>query len=840
MSNKIQGFYFDRIRGAADNKRRMVIQGYTIDGYLDVFRPRAAIFAGGKAVRELKCEFQEVKLPPIKMRRRNGNTISRIVVIYIDMSEVSDKQIREYGTNAKFVVVGERADDAGDEKVREMLYKSSLAKVAKMLNAFNYSIDVAFTEEGKTIMRGWMAGSDATNIKISPVKKAVDDSANKKIENKNSASKNSETEYLPYDIKYMYRDDVLLEYPECPDDALLGVEISVDGLYKKLRLSVQDGYKKSSSIISVGNSDNEFSKANVISRYSEKVVRNLKNYGVRETLEKVKIRMSPSYVNLNRHYDKWIEQVSPNANALSLQKGMQKDFAYRPKFSILVPLYETDEKFLTELIHSIQAQTYPNWELCFSDGSKDSTRLTEIVGKFIKKDKRIKYSAELPGPLGISSNTNQAFSIAEGEFIVLGDHDDLITPDALFECVKAMNNDLSEDKEVVDTELDVIYTDEDKTNATAKKRFEPNIKPDFNQELLESCNYITHMFVVRKSLVDEVGLFDDTYNGAQDYDFILRCTEKARKIHHVTKIVYSWRINDTSTAGNPAAKMYAYDAGVKALQAHYDRLGINATAEIGDHLGYYHTKYPIPENAKVYVVVLNGSDEEKYKQTVDSIKRKSDFKNIEYIRCKGQGFSRQMNQAVEMIRAKHTDADQIYVCFILAGITMMGEDGISNMLAYISNREKVAAIGGKLYAVGGTLAHAGVILNMANIQGWMYTRHSKFDEMYFNFSAYSALRSSITIIRLSDLIKYGKFDEKFSGEFSMIDYTYAMTKDGRICIYDANANFQIRPPRGKDADDCFEPIPVKLKEYRKFLVNHPEVDTYGDLYYSNSIRVVEK
>ena len=253
MSDKIQGFYFDRIRGAADNKRRMVIQGYTIDGYLDVFRPRAAIFAGGKAVRELKCEFQEVKLPPIKMRRRNGNTISRIVVIYIDMSEVSDKQIREYGSNAKFVVVGERTD-AGSDKAREMLYKSSLAKVAKMLNSFNYSIDVAFTEEGKTIMRGWMAGSDETNLKISPINKNSDGSVNNK-----SANKNSGTEYLPYDIKYMYRDDVLLEYPECPDDALLGVEISVEGLYKKLRLSVQDGYKKSSSIISIGKSDNEFS-----------------------------------------------------------------------------------------------------------------------------------------------------------------------------------------------------------------------------------------------------------------------------------------------------------------------------------------------------------------------------------------------------------------------------------------------------------------------------------------------------------------------------------------------------------------------------------------------------
>ena len=225
----------------------------------------------------------------------------------------------------------------------------------------------------------------------------------------------------------------------------------------------------------------------------------------------------------------------------------------------MVPLYETDEKFLTELIQSIKAQTYPNWEICFSDGSKDSSRLKEIVGRFSAKDSRIRYVDEEPGPLGISSNTNQAFSIAKGDFIVLGDHDDLITPDALFECVKAMN-------EPDGYDIDVIYTDEDKTNATARRRFEPNIKPDFNQELLESCNYITHMFVARKSLVDEVGLFDDTYNGAQDYDFILRCTEKARKIHHIPRIVYSWRINETSTAGNPAAKMYAYDAGVKALQ----------------------------------------------------------------------------------------------------------------------------------------------------------------------------------------------------------------------------------------------------------------------------------
>ena len=521
------------------------------------------------------------------------------------------------------------------------------------------------------------------------------------------------------------------------------------------------------------------------------------------------------------------------------QRKLQEDFEYKPLLSILVPLYETDEKFLDELIKSIQAQTYPNWEICFSDGSKDSARLTEIVGKYSKKDERVRYVAELPGPLGISSNTNQAFSIAKGDFIVLGDHDDLFTPDAFYESVKAMNESLVDS----DTEIDVIYTDEDKTNANARKRFEPNIKPDFNQELLESCNYITHMFVVRKSLVDEVGLFDDTYNGAQDYDFILRCTEKARKIHHVTKIVYSWRINDTSTAGNPAAKMYAYDAGVKALQAHYERMGINATAEIGDHLGYYHTRYQIPEDALVFVAVMDADNDDAYNRTVESIKSKSDFKNLEFIRSENGSLSVKMNIVVDSVKKdlahrEGFDSSKVFIMFIQAGVTMMGEDGISNMLSYISGKSDVAAIGAKLYAVGGTLSHAGVILDMGSLEGWMYTRHSKYDEMYFNYSAYSALRRGVTVFRLSDLEKYGQFDEDYAGEYAIIDYTYKMSKDGGKVIYDANAEYQVRPSRAKDADDCFETIAQKRREFRVFMGKHPEVAKTGDLYYSNSLRKV--
>ena len=816
MSNSIQGFFFERVRSSSNDRKELVIQGYAIDGLFNGLKPRAAIVVGGRTVKTLKCRVEAEKLPPIKMRRRHGDTISYMGFVYVEMEDISEETLKQYGYNAGFVVVFEN-----QQKDRFIIYRNNLGKVYRILREYNFNIDLSYVEDGHTIIKGWYAGGGNTKLKLSD-------------ENQTP---------LEYDIKYLVRDDVIMEYPECSDDLRPGFEMKLNGEYKKLRFAISDGNKKGAKIVKPGKSDDENSKMNVLSRYSEKVARNLKNYGVRETVSKIRVRMSPSYVNLNRHYEKWLKSISPGTSELQIQRASQKTFAYRPFFSILVPLYETDEKFLDELIRSVQAQTYNRWELCFSDGSKSPDRLRNIIDKY--DDKRIRYTAELPGPLGISSNTNQAFSIARGEFIVLGDHDDLISPDALFECVRAMNNHITENG--FDTELDVIYTDEDKTNSNAKKRFEPNIKPDFNVEYLESCNYITHMFVVRKTLVDEVGLFDDTYNGAQDYDFILRCTEKARKIHHITKIVYSWRINDTSTAGNPEAKMYAYDAGVKALQAHYDRVGIKAKAQIGDHLGYYSTEYELPEDTFTYIVVSDADEEEKYKTTIDSIKAKSNYQNIDFIRTRAGGnpsLSRQLNKAMENIRkdvrSKGLEAEKVYVCFIEAGITMMGENGISGMIGYLANRPEAGAIGGKMYAVGGSLNHAGVILNMGELEGWMFMRHSKYDDKYFNYCAYSALRRGIVLFRLTDLNEYGEFPMKYSGEHAIVDYTYKMTLDGKRCIYDANAEFQLKPQRGKDADTCFESINSKLKEFGMFLKEHTEVIDNGDVYYGNSIRKIEE
>lgn len=810
MAKKKQYFFFDRIRSTADRKKEIVVQGYAVDGYLEDLKPRAAIFDGDQPVKALKCRLVEVKLPPIHMRRRHGDTISYLGVIYVDLSDMSDERLKKL-ERAKLVVVGEKPDGK-----RAMLYKGTVKKVVDTLEQYSFIVDDAYCEDGKTHIGGWLSGGKDTTIKI------VSEDSDKPLD---------------YKIDYIPRDDVLMEYPELDDDSEMGIDIILAGEYKKLQMTLSDRNRKSTKSVTVGKADKDFSSLGTVGRYSEKVVRNLKNYGLRETVAKVKVHLSPNYFNLNKKYEKYIKNVSPSAAELSEQRKLQKNFSFRPLMSFLVPLYETEEVFLAELIAALKAQTYPEWEVCFSDGSKDPARLTEIIKRLAGGDERIRYVADIPGPLGISSNTNQAFSIAKGDFIVLGDHDDLITPDALYECVKAMNEDDS---------IDVIYTDEDKTNSTGKKRFEPNLKPDFNQELLESCNYITHMFVARKSLVDEVGLFDDTYNGAQDYDFILRCTEKARKIRHIPKVVYSWRINDTSTAGNPAAKMYAYDAGVKALQAHYDRLGIKATAEVGDHLGYYHSIYPEPVDTFTYIAVLNASDEVKYNETVESINSKSDYKQYEFIRInphEGEELPKQMNRAVKQIcdklaggESKELSSKEVYVCFIEAGITMMGEDGISNMLAYIAAKPNVAAIGGKIYIPGGTVSHAGTVINIQEIEGWMYTRQSVYDEMYFNYGAYTALRRGVNIFRLDDLKKYGKFDTEYRGENAVIDYTYQMTMDGRVCIYDANANFQYKPARGRDGETCFETLTAKRRDSRIFLGKHPEVTETGDKYYSQLVK----
>ena len=279
-------------------------------------------------------------------------------------------------------------------------------------------------------------------------------------------------------------------------------------------------------------------------------------------------------------YAEWWNLTKPSEEELEAQK--KETFEYMPKFSIVIPVYKTPEKFLKEMLDSIVEQTYANWELCIADGSPAGESVENVLKKYAEKDSRIRYKV-LGENLGISGNTNAALEMAEGDFVVLADHDDRLTPNALFECAKKLNENRS---------CDVLYSDEDKLDMDGDELFDPHFKPDFNPDLLTSVNYICHLFVVKKELLDKIGGFRAEYDGAQDYDFIFRCTENAEQICHIPKVLYHWRCHPNSTASNPESKLYAFTAGSRAIMDHYKRVGIEAEkVEKGVDYGIYHTTF---------------------------------------------------------------------------------------------------------------------------------------------------------------------------------------------------------------------------------------------------------
>ena len=242
-------------------------------------------------------------------------------------------------------------------------------------------------------------------------------------------------------------------------------------------------------------------------------------------------------------------------------------FSKNVKFSIVVPLYNTPIKFLKEMIKSVEHQTYGNWQLCLADGSDEEH---SYVGKYIEHlgDSRILYK-KLTENKGIADNTNECLAMADGDYIALFDHDDLLHPSALFEMAKTIE----------EKQADFIYTDEVTSVGKTSNIIVYNFKPDFSPDTLRSYNYICHFTAFSKALLDEVGGFRREYDGSQDYDLILRLTEKAKCIVHIAKPLYFWRSHKASVASNVSAKPYTITSAKRALAAHLDRLGLKGSVD---------------------------------------------------------------------------------------------------------------------------------------------------------------------------------------------------------------------------------------------------------------------
>ena len=605
-----------------------------------------------------------------------------------------------------------------------------------------------------------------------------------------------------------------------------------------------------------------------MSYYLKKAIDNTKNYGLVDTLQRawrVMKRPTATWKGMRlrearqkRYGQELLKEKQQKAAQQKPVWPAEYTDPEKPLFSILVPLYETDEHFLDELIRSLQEQTFPGWEVCFSDGSKDSSRLQQILQPYREKDPRIRYIADKPGPLGISANTNQAFSIAKGTFVVLGDHDDLFEPDALAACVEELEK---------ESQTDVFYTDEDKTDETGNRFFDPVCKPSLNWPLLHSCNYITHMFVARRTVAEAAGLFREEYNGSQDYDFILRCLEQTDRVVHIPRVLYHWRINSTSTAGNPKAKRYAYDAGARALQSHYERTGIPAKAEMREDFGFYQTRYEDgkEEHPLLSIVVADAFTRKSIRYLKKLLREKEPALHYEILltdwSCNsklkhGKGLDSlkdlQSDPAFTLVPGSPEQEDENnlaayinqaagqargeYLC--LFSVRCMDEEAgaLSSMLYLLQHQEEAGAIGPKLLGTDGAVRHAGVILDKGSIPQYEHLHLESYDNVLYSMQAFAALRKECLLTKTALFRECGGLDPTYRMlSSSIIDYCLKLGERHKTCLYagDALMYYDPHPQKQKQSlfyEDAHRQDQVRLNE--KWNADGIRKDPY----YGNRIR----
>ncbi len=589
--------------------------------------------------------------------------------------------------------------------------------------------------------------------------------------------------------------------------------------------------------------------AKKLDKYVEKGIRYWKSQGAAALAEKVvtkvkNVRQGPP------SYQKWIRHHLPDRNELEKQK--KTSFGYRPKISFVVPLYKTPEKYLRRLTESFQEQTYSNWELCFSDGSGAQSPLTELLKELTAKDNRIKYVSH-EEPLQISENTNSAIEIATGDFIAFADHDDELTPNALFECVKAINE---------KPQTLVIYTDEDKMSMDGHKFFQPHFKPDYNLDLLCTVNYICHLFVVSRKVIEKVGGLRSEFDGAQDYDFVLRCVEavKDEEICHIPKILYHWRCHEDSTAENPESKLYAFEAGRRAVQAHYERTGIHAEVFEGEYLGLYRTKFIRDHDPLISIIIPNKDHIDDLKRCMESIEQKSTYKNYEYIIVENNSTDPATFEYYKKLEAENPKVRMVYwdgvfnysainnygasfakgeyLLLLNNDTEIINPDCLEELMGYCM-RKDVGAVGARLYYEDDTIQHAGVVIGFGGIAGHCFVQQKRGTTGYCHriicAQDYSAVTAACMMVKRSAFDAVGGLSEELAVAFNDIDFCMKLRKAGYLIVYNPYAELYHYESKSRGLEDTPEKVARFNKEVATFEKKWPDILKKGDPYYNPNL-----
>lgn len=572
-----------------------------------------------------------------------------------------------------------------------------------------------------------------------------------------------------------------------------------------------------------------------------------KENGLRALILKSKHKLQG--IDNDYDYGEWYKLTKATDEELERQRGHR--FEYMPKLSVVIPAYKTPEHYLKELLDSIQNQTYANWEVCVADGSPRGEGVERVLRRYAEKDRRFKYVI-LQENKGISGNTNAAMDMADGDFVILADHDDTLTPDAFYEIVKTINE---------NQDCDVLYSDEDKLDMDGGALFDPHFKPDFNIDLLCSVNYICHLFVVSHDLLVRLGGLRHEFDGAQDYDFIFRCAEAATKICHIPKVLYHWRCHQDSTASNPQSKLYAFEAGARAIMSHYGRVGIKAEkVEKGVDYGIYHSTYRIEGQPLVSIIIPNKDHHMDLDLCIRSITERATYKNVEFVIIENNSTKQETFDYYDKIQKEFSNVRIVkwerefnyaainnfgvtfaageYLLFLNNDTELIAENFIEELLG-LCQREDVGIVGARLLYQDDTIQHAGVVVGFGGIAGHTFIGLHKAENSYFHRAMstqdYSAVTAACMMSKKNVFEQVGGFSEELAIAFNDIDYCMKVRTAGKLVVYNPYALLYHYESKSRGLEDTPEKVERFNREIKIFSEKWPDILKDGDPYYNPNL-----
>jgi len=542
--------------------------------------------------------------------------------------------------------------------------------------------------------------------------------------------------------------------------------------------------------------------------------------GVRDIQVPVRIDHEAGY---SSDYARWIAEFENRNESLIHLK--LRAFSIKPLVSVLVPVYRTPVEVLRRTIESVLGQSYSNWQLCMADDGSQSPEIERLLGEYAARDERIQVKL-LNTNGGISQASNAALEQAKGELVALLDHDDELSQDALYHVVEAVN---------LRPKADLFYSDEDKIDSSGR-RYDPFFKPDWSPDLLLSENYFCHLLVVRRSLLNQVGGFRSDFDGAQDYDLVLRLSEVSQNIQHIPRVLYHWRSLATSTATTPGQKSYAADAAQRAIQQHMDRSGTPAKVAPGRIAGRWRVRYPLTGEWGVSIIIPSGGNVEVLRNNLEALFGKTEYDHYEvvvvdnsksgeiqklvqkwpnprrpllYFDWRNQPFNySQINNEA----ARHCQSPLL---LFLNDDTTAIEPGWLEAMVELAARPEVGAVGAKLLYPGGRIQHAGVVMGLFDNCGHAFKGLAGDQQHYFDLPDVirnvSAVTGACLMVRAAVFAEVGGFDEgTFAVAFNDIDLCLKIGQKGYRVLYTPHALLYHHEAFSKTAKDLI-PHPDEVR-----------------------------